>query len=194
MVVEEKDARGRCLTGQQASYMREGEINPRKIRAGMMMVGGMTAIAIALLIVINDTTARVAPIASAQTTPVSPTPEPTERSKLPETMTAVIPNETIARTAASTSRFEMLSPVRKKGETKEVELACHTLELIAVTCGEGDDTAYRAAAPTLRDYMKDRAHSWAARAAAGRTLRPRPAMIRPPRRLPLLARWRGRPG
>ena len=38
--------------------MTEGEINPRKIRAGMMMVGGMTAIAIALLIVINDTTAR----------------------------------------------------------------------------------------------------------------------------------------
>src|SRR5205823_5305302 len=29
MVVAEKDARGRCVTGQQTSYVREGEANPR---------------------------------------------------------------------------------------------------------------------------------------------------------------------
>lgn len=42
--------------------MNEGdegdEIDPRKIRVGMMMVGAMTAIAVALLIVINDPGAR----------------------------------------------------------------------------------------------------------------------------------------
>jgi len=39
--------------------MNEGdEINQRKIRTGMMIVGGMTAVAIALLIVISDAPAR----------------------------------------------------------------------------------------------------------------------------------------
>ena len=40
--------------------MNEGDqIDPRKIRTGMMIVGAMTAVAIALLIVLNDVTARV---------------------------------------------------------------------------------------------------------------------------------------
>jgi hypothetical protein len=44
---------------RQTGGVNEGdEINPRKIRTGMMIVGGMTAVAIALLIVISDTTAR----------------------------------------------------------------------------------------------------------------------------------------
>ena len=39
--------------------MNQGdEVNPRKIRAGMMIIGAVTAIALALAIVIDDPTAR----------------------------------------------------------------------------------------------------------------------------------------
>ena len=39
--------------------MNEGEeINPRKIRSGMMIIGGITVVALVLALAINDTTAR----------------------------------------------------------------------------------------------------------------------------------------
>jgi hypothetical protein len=34
------------------------EINPRKIRTGMMIIGGITVLALVLALAINDTTAR----------------------------------------------------------------------------------------------------------------------------------------
>ena len=36
-----------------------GEINPRKIRAGMMIIGAITVVALVLALAINDPTARI---------------------------------------------------------------------------------------------------------------------------------------
>jgi hypothetical protein len=46
-------------SGQTVGVNEGEEINPRKIRAGMMMIGAVTVVALVLFLAINDPTARI---------------------------------------------------------------------------------------------------------------------------------------
>lgn len=47
------------ISRQTVRVSQGDEINPRKIRAGMMMIGAVTVLALVLALAINDPTARI---------------------------------------------------------------------------------------------------------------------------------------
>ena len=88
--------------------------------------------------------------------------------QLLELLTSTYLHDSLARQVETLTLYTLNCV--KRGDTREVELATRTLSLIAVSCDEGDETVWKAAAPTLREWMKNRSHGWAARAAAVRAL------------------------